>query len=67
MRLDIKRGLVDIEVDGVNIRDYPDFVDAYISSAIWKDTGEKLTENELTELNENYQDIIYNAVINRLF
>ena len=27
-------GLIDVQIDGINMDDYPDFVDAYVSFAI---------------------------------
>ena len=39
--------LEDIVVAGINPRDHPDFSDAYIEEACWKDTGEPLTDEEL--------------------
>ena len=43
-----------IELDGVNPRDYPDFSDAYISSAQYVD-GTPLSNEEIEQLeNENY-------------
>lgn len=54
------REVCDIEVDGVDTRDYPDFSDAYISSAIWADTGHALTDEELDQLPE---DLIYELAI----
>ncbi len=62
----IKRKIVDVEVDGIDTRDYPDFCDAFIASATWEDTGIALNEAELEELNED-GDFVYNAVINRLY
>ncbi len=56
----------DIEVEGIDFSDYPDFCDAFIASATWEDTGEALNEAELEELNED-GDFVYNAVINRLY
>jgi hypothetical protein len=44
------RKIIDIEVDGIDWADAPDFCDAYISSARWEDTGEELTEDELEAL-----------------
>lgn len=44
---------VDLEVDGINKKDYPDFVDAFISSAtaVLEDgTMREATEEELEEL-----------------
>lgn len=49
------REIDDVEVDGIDMRDYPKFCDAYISRAMWGDTGEELTDSELEELNENYE------------
>ncbi len=50
----------------VNTNDYPDFADAYITAAIWKDTGIQLTDSELDSLNDN-SDFIYEAAIQRIF
>lgn len=59
------REIVDIEVQDIDTRDYPDFADAYISDARWADTGEPLTEEELDELNQT--DVVHNAVFQQLF
>ena len=45
-----------IELDDVDHNDYPDYSDAYISSAEFED-GTELTPDELDELNDNYNDI----------
>jgi len=45
--------VTDIEVDGIDWSDAPDFCDAYISHAVWEISGEALTEKELEKLNEN--------------
>ena len=47
-----------IEISGVDKRDYPDFCDAYISSATWQDNGRELTERELERLTENSPELI---------
>jgi hypothetical protein len=52
--MDTKR-IVDVQIEGFDAADYPDFRDAYISSASVKE-GEKvrpLNENELEKLNED--------------
>lgn len=54
-----------IEIDGINTKDYPDFVDAFIVYAEHQD-GTPLTEVELDELN-NDGDFVHNAVFNQLF
>lgn len=42
--------LEDIELDGVDISDYPDLCDAFVSFARWKDTGVELTDEELERI-----------------
>ncbi len=54
----------DVEVDGIDTRDYPDFCDAYISSASYK--GRDMTESELERLNED-GDYVYEKVQDRLY
>lgn len=47
---------IDLEVDGIDTRDYPDFVDAFISSAtaVLEDgTMRDATEEELDELTQD--------------
>lgn len=56
-----------VEVDGINMRDYPDFCDAYISYAEWKDTGEPLTEDDLDWINDNAGDFVYDTVIGYIY
>jgi hypothetical protein len=52
------REVVDVELDGVDTRDYPDFCDAYFSHAVFNDTGEDLTDAELEKLTEDNPDVI---------
>ena len=52
------RTVEDLEIDGVDPRDYPDFSDAYIASARWADTGEPLGDQELDLLNEQYPEVV---------
>jgi len=52
------RKVVDVEVDGADSRDYPDFCDAYFSHAVFEDTLEELTDDELEELTELYGDVV---------
>ncbi len=54
----------DVELDGVDTRDYPDFCDAFIASATYK--GKEMTEKQLEKLN-NDSSFIYDCVIARLF
>jgi len=53
-----------IDLDGIDTRDYPDFCDAYICYA--EKDGRPLTEDELDRLNED-RDLVYDCVIDKLF
>ena len=53
-----------IEVDGIDTKDYPDFCDAFISSADYD--GVEMTDEQLDELNED-SDFVYECVQNHLF
>lgn len=59
--------ICDVEVDGIDPKDYPDFCDAYISYAVWKDTGVELTEDELSELNDKHGEFVYKKVVDYLW
>ena len=52
------RKVVDVEVDGVDSRDYPDFCDAYFSYAVFDDTKEVLTDEQLEKLTEENGDVL---------
>jgi len=53
-----------IEFDGVDMSDSPDFVDAFILSADMN--GIEMNEEELDELNEN-KGFVYQKLIDKLF
>lgn len=50
------RNVVDVEIENVDPRDYPDFCDAYFCYAIWEDTMEELTDDELMQLTNECGD-----------
>ena len=52
------RQVVDLEVDGVDSKDYPDFADAYFSYACYED-GTPLTEDELNKLTDLANDVLW--------
>jgi len=60
------REIIDLSVDNIKHWDSPDYVDAYIDYAVWKDTGIKLTDTELDELNED-SSLVYDAVMAYLY
>ena len=57
----------DIEVDGIDTRDYPDFCDAYITYASVFENGEwrDATEAELDAMSDD-RDLVYAEVENHL-
>jgi len=54
----------DVEIDGINPRDYPDFCDAFILEATYK--GREMTDEELEALNED-SDFVYEQVMESLY
>jgi len=58
------RLITNIEVDGIDTRDYPDFCDAYITSADYN--GTPMTDEQLEEINQDSQ-FVYDAVIKHLY
>ena len=52
------RLIEDIEVDGVDTRDYPHFCDAFFCRAVWIETGIELTDDELDELTETHPELL---------
>ena len=63
MKIDVTK-LEEISVATIDIRDMPDFTDAFIESASYE--GRDLTDEELDELNKNH-DFVYSEVIKRVF
>lgn len=53
-----------VEVEGIDTNDFPDFVDAYISSADYD--GKPMTDDQLDEINED-RDFVYECVENHLY
>jgi hypothetical protein len=63
MKIDTSQ-VEDIEIDGINPRDYPDFCDAFILEATYK--GREMTDEELEALNED-SDFVYDKVMEHLY
>lgn len=63
MKLDYSL-IEDIQLDGIDMRDYPDFCDAFVCAATYD--GREMTDEELDELNED-SEFVYAKVIERLF
>jgi len=60
------RKVIDAEVDGIDASDYPDFCDSYFSSAVWADTGEFLTDDELEELTDECASEKYELIYDKM-
>jgi hypothetical protein len=62
----IMANITNIELDGVDRFDMPDFADAYFSGATWRN-GRALNEAELGELNEKFKcelnDLAFQSLI----
>jgi hypothetical protein len=53
-----------IKVEGIDIKDYPDFCDAFIASAYYNNIP--MTDEQLEELNLD-KDYVYKCLENQLF
>jgi hypothetical protein len=63
LKIDLSK-VEDVEINGIDRRDYPDFVDAFIESATY--CGREMTEDELDALNEDH-GFIHECVMEHLF
>jgi len=52
----------DIEFSGIDNSDYPNYLDAFIESAIYK--GREMTQEEIDELMDDYPEFVYNQLMN---
>jgi hypothetical protein len=52
-----------LEIENIDFRDYPDFVDAFVSYAEYTD-GTPLTEAELEQIDDGDR---YNAIIRAIY
>lgn len=63
-KLDFKK-IDNLEFDGIDFSDYPDFVDAYLVSADYD--GEEMTEEQIDYINDEYRDFVYEKVYDSIF
>ena len=64
MNLDLSK-IEDIEFDGINHDDYPDYCDAFVTSATYK--GRDLTEEELEWVGDEHSDWVYEKLMDYLY
>jgi len=55
----------EIEVDGVDTKDYPDLCDAYFSYATYR--GKEMTDWQLGDFQEQQPDLLYETAYQSLF
>ena len=63
LRIDTSQ-VTEIEIDGIDHLDYPNFSDAFILNATYK--GREMTDEELEALNED-SDYVYEQVMEELY
>lgn len=54
-----------VEIEGVDMADYPDFCDAFISGADYD--GEAMNEDQIVQMEEDYPDWRYEQIENSLY
>lgn len=57
--------ITNIEIEGIDYKDAPDFCDAFISYAEYN--GEEMTDEQADDLNESYEDFVYEQVQNWIY
>ena len=57
--------VVDLEVDGVDSGDYPDFCEAHFSNGYYED-GTPLTDKELDQLTDLASDVVWEMAFESL-
>jgi len=62
--IDLKKVEV-LEVDGIDMKDYPDFCDAYIAEALID--GKEATDEQLEELMVEYPDWAYDQILESIW
>ena len=55
----------DLEFDGIDSKDHPDYSDAYICRGCYD--GKEMTEEQIEDLNYNEREFVYEALMNYLF
>ena len=74
MELDLTK-IIDVAVEGIDTKDAPDFVDAFITQGLYLDRVEgtsryryrPLTEEEIDFINEHHSDFVFEQVEKTLY
>lgn len=59
--------VIEIELDGIDPKDAPDFADAFICSARWASNGYYLDDDSLIELQDEQPELIYELVWDEIY
>ena len=59
--------VVDIIIDDIDLKDAPDFADAFICSARWEDTGYHLDDDSLIELMDEQPELIHEMIWDAIY
>ena len=57
--------VTDVQVDGIDLKDHPDYVMAYIESAKFVSSGKELNDEQLVELLEENSELFYEDVMDK--
>lgn len=63
-KLDFKK-IDNMEFEGIDFSDYPDFVDAFLVAADYD--GKEMTEEQIDYLNDEHRDFVNERVYDSLF
>jgi len=64
MNIDINK-IDNMEFEGVDFRDYPDFVDAFLAAADYD--GKEMTDEQIDYVNDTYYEFVNEQVYESLF
>ena len=64
MQLNLSQ-IENMEFEGVDFSDYPDFVDAFLTAADYN--GKELTEEQIDYINDEHYEFVNESVFNSLF
>lgn len=64
MNIDINK-IDNMEFEGVDFKDYPDFVDAFLAAADYN--GKEMTDEQIDYVNDTYYEFVNEQVYQSLF
>ena len=64
MKIDLRK-VENMEFEGIDFADYPDFVDAFLVAADYD--GKELTEEQIDYINDEHYDFVNERVYSSLF